>query len=243
MINIFNKNKIYTTKGFTLAEVLITLGIIGVVAAMTIPSLVAKYRSIVAVNQLKKMYSVMSQTLLYTVQKDGDYSSLSLPEDNLASVKEWYNSALKPYLKITNECFNEAGCWADSGTKTLNGQSPYWDAGDVGLGYGIVVFNTVDGYSVNIDSYRASSDGEFWGAGIDTGNFIAIYVDINGKKGPNILGKDTYTFVFSNKGFVPAGHIKSDDEVDADCSKSGRGYYCFEKIMRNSWQIDKENLW
>ncbi len=42
--------------GFTLAEVLITLGIIGVVAAMTLPNLIANYRSKVAVTQLKKMY-------------------------------------------------------------------------------------------------------------------------------------------------------------------------------------------
>lgn len=69
MISIFNKNKRYITFGFTLAEVLITLGIIGVVAALTIPALISNYRSKVAVTQLKKMYSVMSQALLYTVQE------------------------------------------------------------------------------------------------------------------------------------------------------------------------------
>ena len=43
---------------------------------MTMPVLTAKYRSKVAVTQLKKMYSVMSQALLYTVQEEGDYTSL-----------------------------------------------------------------------------------------------------------------------------------------------------------------------
>ena len=38
------KHHYKNTKGFTLAEVLITLGIIGVVAAMTLPSLINKYR-------------------------------------------------------------------------------------------------------------------------------------------------------------------------------------------------------
>lgn len=37
-------------KGFTLAEVLITLGVIGIVAAMTFPSIVAKYQKVVTVN-------------------------------------------------------------------------------------------------------------------------------------------------------------------------------------------------
>ena len=241
MINIFNKNKRYITPGFTLAEVLITLGIIGVVAAMTIPALTAKYRSKVAVTQLKKMYSVMSQALLYTVQEEGNYST-TIPYDSTESVKSWYYDTLKPYLKITNECINKAGCWADTGTKLLNGNTPKWNNGNVGIGSGIVIFNTTDGYSVIIDSF-ASGDAEFWGADIESGNFIVIYVDINGKKMPNVIGKDTFVFILSGRGFVPAGHTKSDEEVDADCSKSGQGYYCFEKIMRNSWEIDKENLW
>ncbi len=45
-------------KAFTLAEVLITLGVIGVVAAMTMPSLVANYQKKVWVNQLKKLYQL-----------------------------------------------------------------------------------------------------------------------------------------------------------------------------------------
>lgn len=234
MINIFNKNKIYTTKGFTLAEVLITLGIIGVVAAMTIPSLVAKYRSIVAVNQLKKMYSVLSQALLYTVQTEGDYTSLyEIKDGDSASIQAWYKTALKPYIKITNECFdNKPGCWAEEGTKYLNGNSLNYHNG---IGTNIVVFNTIDGYSVNLD---AVNDNESV-----TGAALRIYVDVNGKKLPNVLGKDIYTFVFSDRGFVPAGRDLTDEQVNSDCSKNGNGYYCFEKIMRNSWQIDKENLW
>ena len=248
MINIFNKYNINLTninckKAFTLAEVLITLGIIGVVAAMTLPNLVANYRSKVAVTQLKKMYSVLSEALLFTVQRDGDYSSLSVIGDSLENVESWYYDALKPYLKITQECFNKAGCWADTGTKLLNGGTPKYDSGNKGIGYGIVVFNTIDGYSVSVDTYRAGSDGEFWGVGIDSGAFIVIYVDINGKKLPNVIGKDTFAFVFSDRGFVPAGRNKSDEEINSDCSKNGQGYYCFEKIMRNGWEIDKNNVW
>lgn len=66
--------------GFTLAEVLITLGIIGVVAAMTIPNLIsningAKYR-----NQFKKAISTLSQAArLNLAQYDWDYSGLTAP--------------------------------------------------------------------------------------------------------------------------------------------------------------------
>lgn len=46
-------------KAFTLAEVLITLGIIGVVAALTMPSLMSNYRRKVAETQLKQTYSIL----------------------------------------------------------------------------------------------------------------------------------------------------------------------------------------
>ncbi len=66
--NLFSSKKV----AFTLAEVLITLGIIGVVAAMTIPSLVAEYKEKRTVTQLKKNYSVLQQAYLSAVQKHGD---------------------------------------------------------------------------------------------------------------------------------------------------------------------------
>ena len=198
---------------------------------MTMPSLIANYRSKVAVTQLKKMYSVMSQALLFTVQQDGDYSSLNEIQDNDSiSIQTWYKTALKPYIKITNECFdNKPGCWTDERTKYLNGNSLNYHNG---IGTNIVVFNTIDGYSVNLDASTHNGSG-----------VLKVYVDINGKKLPNTLGKDIDIFEFSDKGFIPAGHDKSDEEINADCSKNGNGYYCFEKIMRNGWEIDKENLW
>ena len=48
------------TKAFTLAEVLITLGIIGIVAAMTLPAIIQKQQDKITVTKLKKMYSVFN---------------------------------------------------------------------------------------------------------------------------------------------------------------------------------------
>ena len=65
-----NSNK---TSGFTLAEVLITLGIIGVVAALTIPMLLTKCQEQIIKNQLKKQYSVIQQALKI-VDNELDYT-------------------------------------------------------------------------------------------------------------------------------------------------------------------------
>lgn len=54
-----NKRRI----GFTLAEVLITLGVIGVVAAFTVPTLINNYKEKVTVTKVKKFYLTMSQAV------------------------------------------------------------------------------------------------------------------------------------------------------------------------------------
>ena len=56
---------------FTLAEVLITLGIIGIVAAMTLPGVMGKFREKATVTKLKKFYSVLSQGYIFATEEFG----------------------------------------------------------------------------------------------------------------------------------------------------------------------------
>lgn len=75
-----------TTKalfGFTLAEVLITLGIIGIVAAMTIPTLMTKFAKSRTETQLKTFYSKINQTVKMSIAENGD------PEGWITSNKEY----------------------------------------------------------------------------------------------------------------------------------------------------------
>ena len=80
---------------FTLAEVLITLGIIGIVAAMTIPNIVAKYKQRMFVFQWRKTYSELANALKL-MQENDDVISLK----NLQGGTEYeYASVLGKYLK------------------------------------------------------------------------------------------------------------------------------------------------
>ena len=73
-----NLSPIKAKVGFTLAEVLITLGIIGVVAAMTIPTLIANTNSAKFKSQYKKTLSTLNQAaLMATAQYDLDFASLT----------------------------------------------------------------------------------------------------------------------------------------------------------------------
>lgn len=89
-------------KCFTLAEVLITLGIIGIIAAMTLPALLAKWQKHITVNKIKKFYSSMNQVLECAKADNGDYNGWH--SDNS---KDFYLTYIKPYLnKVESEQYN-----------------------------------------------------------------------------------------------------------------------------------------
>lgn len=92
-------------KAFTLAEVLITLGIIGIVAAMTLPTLVAKYKKIETVTKLKKFYTVMSQATNIAIAQNGPMENWDgfTSHHNGTEMEKWFDKYLKPNLKITNK--------------------------------------------------------------------------------------------------------------------------------------------
>ena len=91
---------------FTLAEVLITLGIIGVVSAMTIPTLMANHRKKVVETKLEKIYSVMNQAINLTNAEYGDVTnwiidcgSSNSPTCSINEVENWFNSTIGKHLE------------------------------------------------------------------------------------------------------------------------------------------------
>ena len=83
--------------GFTLAEVLITLGIIGIVAALTLPALIQKNHVTTVETRLKKFYSSINQAIQMAEVKYGDKENWE-PKDT----DEFWNVYIKPYLKYTD---------------------------------------------------------------------------------------------------------------------------------------------
>lgn len=95
--------------GFTLAEVLITLGIIGIVAEVTIPTLYNGFAKQTTVTKLQNFYSNMSQAIKLSEIDNGpsstwNYGNMSSGSDTLI----WFNTYLAPYIKytkITNDTY------------------------------------------------------------------------------------------------------------------------------------------
>ncbi len=223
---------------FTLAEVLITLGIIGVVAALTIPTLINKYREKQTVTAVKTAYSIFSQAYMSVAN---EYYSLDSLVDSSKSDKEnaqaMFN-ALSKYIKKVKSCDTESNCMGDA-YKTLDGR---------------ILSRSWDDYA-NVETGILANGMSFWvlsTKGAYDGYSGQIGVDINGSKRPNQLGVDCFHFaVFKNGVVVASGadNPKYNEYLDTAgvprrfgrCSINSdaneyNGYAC------TSWIIEHENM-
>ena len=193
---------------FTLAEVLITLGIIGVVAAMTIPTLITKYQEKQIVSSLTKVYSTLSQAYQMSQAEYGQLSTWGLKNTVTGEVndedKPIYDhsanklivSRLKKYLKVAKTCETGKVCFPGA-WYTIGGLKTE-DAGGVLTGS-----NTSDS---SPEERFFLSDGTY----VHMGNYAAysksgsIFVILPFGKDA-VLGKNRFYFIFNDKGLFPAG--------------------------------------
>src|SRR5574344_1129499 len=117
-----------TRMAFTLAEVVIVISIIGIIAETTIPELYSNYQKAVTVNQLKKTYSMLNQALQKSIADNGDVSGwdYTARADEKYTIKYWsyYGSAgenyILPYLKV----IGRTDC-GKAGHKSTNSSDTY----------------------------------------------------------------------------------------------------------------------
>lgn len=88
-------------KGFTLAEVLITLGIIGIVCALTLPAFIGKWRQNIVETRLQKFYSAANQAVKLSEVDNGpkEYWEVCEGHGGTMPCDEWYDKYLNKYLK------------------------------------------------------------------------------------------------------------------------------------------------
>lgn len=186
-------------KAFTLAEVLVTLGIIGVVAALTLPALINSTQNRELQSQLQVAYSELQQGLS-RMNADKGYT---VNESYYPNSGSFYNDYKNYFVKIYDCGFlkpNEELCMS----RTNN-------HGDTNSGYNDTVYKTFNGNTLGTVLF---DDGQFI---LSNGMLVIIQnngtqeilltVDINGKKKkPNRLGQDLFTFQLMNNGkLIPMG--------------------------------------
>lgn len=231
MIKKIVKRGIMKRFGFTLAEVLITLGIIGVVTAITLPVLINNYKEKATVTRLKKVYSILSQAMQKAVIENGtaDVWDSYETEDDDDTLKLYYSDNIIKQLAVAKDCgFKSEGCFLPHGYKMLSGREERDFENMNNLYYKLVL---ADGTLVAIQGYSATrADGC-----AASGSCGEIWVDINGNKHPNVVGKDLFIFLYTKDNVFPYGYNKKDKPLsESGCSvKSGNGYGCAAWILTN----------
>lgn len=210
--------------GFTLAEILITLCIIGVVMAMTLPSLYGKVHNIITVTKLKKALADVNQAYRLSVSENGILTEQNLTKVTPAAYFEMY---WKPYFKLSEICSNGPACGyatnfpfkTKSGSRSATQMTPAANVSYIAYNGYFYLFQPRGGTTGNIARHT-------------------IAVDINGRKPPNTACKDVFYFRITEDGgmFLPVGYSLSDSDL---YSKDVYGDYCAEKIRRAGWKIPK----
>ena len=211
---------------FTLAEVLVTLGIIGIVSAMTVPTLMQNYQRQSYVTQLHKVYNELNQA---TLRYQTDRNALNLKEAGLTSQAAAENF-IESNFKIVQKCgSNITPCFASSYKKIAGGSIGWYTPRT----HYVIASGTAIGVS-----YRPVGD-----------VLLELYVDTNGAKGPNITGRDIFAMFIYNNGIIDDFNFSENTtapmtEADRNtnytnaCAADTTNWHgCLGKVINDNWQM------
>ncbi len=214
-------------KGFTLAEVLITIGIIGVIAAVTLPAL--------NTNLVKSQLEVQTRKFYTQFTKALDLYKLDNETDSITGMDFDANDFVRKYFKVASQCTELEQCYAkqyQTQAKKTSFATPYWFNKDY-------TYVLDDGTVFTIETPSDDYPG-------------AVYFDVNGKKGPNKIGYDLWSASIFYDGSVDESSVtpeirknypgdKLEDIVESrfESCKNGNEYGgCFGHFKRNNFKFD-----
>ena len=244
---------------FTLAEVLITLGIIGVVTALTIPTIATKYRKYVLINKIKHTYTLLNNTLERAKVDYGtdinqwEFSGNTHLDRSTFFVEKY----MLPYLNVLQYCgrsYTKKGCFAKA--KRLKGEG-YKSISPVSPNHGT-------SFILNNGTYVYLVVGRGNGSEPEDTNRIMIDFDVDGpNKGKNTYGYDVFMVELggaegynlknsANKNkFLPYSYVPKRpcdyyvSTVHHGCNKDSiySGSMCFAYIFCNGWDFGDKYIW
>ena len=241
------KHHCYRKFAFTLAEVLITLGIIGVVAALVIPTFVRKYQYQVYATKLAEDYAILSNAIKMAEKEYGPQETWEFPDTS--DYENFINTHLKPYLKtIDNQCTNKNTGKCSFQTKNMAGGT---SINGIGVS-GTEVWQQYKIYLANGAMVGILLHGAYKTA--------TVLVDVNGEKGPNRQGVDSFLLILAFSDSIPQfqdyvgkftfywgviGPGIRSSLIKQSCSKEHyfAGLGCGALLQRNGFKIPKNEGW
>jgi len=215
----------FNKKAFTLAEVLVTLTIIGVVAAITVPTVSHNATKHATINTLKTTYSILSQAI-HRAQADYGDASEWITENERWTEKGATEVAekLKPYLKIEKDCgtYDEKKECVSSKYLQRNGEDQGINCATDIRYYKMVLLN---GSALLIKSTDNTSYQ-------NENSHFSIHVDTNNSLPPNKWGEDMFAFVYIENKLIPSGAPEQMSSFKKSClPKDGTGFGCAYYVL------------
>jgi len=211
--------KIYKN-GFTLAEVLITLVIVGVVASLTISAVINTYVESSTVAKVKKGLSILGQAKKLAEVQNGSIEGWDFGEDLTAETAAQFWSYFKPHISVAKDCGVGEDCYKANGIYLLNGnlydndftvRENYYK---IVMADGSVMMFTTQGGKCSNQTHPIP-------------NVCAVFMyDVNGDKKPNIVGKDLFFFLMDANAVYP--------HTGNDCRKTSSGWGCSGYIIKHN---------
>lgn len=205
-------------RAFTLSEVLITMGIIGIVATMTLPTIIQNYQKQVLITEVKQFYSIFNTALNKFLYDSGyatfEDSPLNDPALSQNEKKDYITEKfLKPYIR----------------GKEINITHPYKLLAGNQTGRQTYDYMTNTGVLIGFEEGMWDS-------------LQTVYFDVNGNKKPNRVGLDTFRIYIYEKPISLAAYKKL---MDWDCTNCGdccrpdlnptaTGWGCWIRILQEN---------
>ena len=201
---------------FTLAEVLITLGIIGVVVALTLPNLVANYKKQVLVTQLKAELNIIENSFKKILANEEVDDLNNTPLFNELGFDKDYYISQTGFSEIPND--SEMAFVKEVRKKTSS------------------IFYLNNGGCFAVKRFWSSTASTYW---------PLVYVDVNCDKSPNRLGYDQFAFLLNSFGqsqesytFVFCNESIRRYSISHNVFGDLAGRACFSKVVRDGWKIN-----
>ena len=205
-------------KGFTLAEMLIVMVVVAILAMLTIPTVVMTNKERSFADMLNKTYQKIEIALTLDRIFDFDVSDYEISAVTKDYTPKEFSEMLKEKLKIINYCdLNELGCFGET---ELSGYK----------------LRMTDGSGILINKdFRGEVDP------VDNSNKIlgSTYIDIDGPQGANKAGIDQFGFYTTMKGLIPMGGPKDNLVSFSECLQNG-GFACTAWVLINK-NMDYKN--
>ncbi len=209
---------------FTLAEVLITLVIIGIIAAITVPLIYVNYQKQSTISKLKKAYSEFSSAVRMSETENGPVSTWDFTLTN----KEFVEKYLEKFI-IVNTYGKERPDPSVNAYVFYEGYN--LDGQKLNTLSGVTWYNLADGTSFKIFSNIAN--GYFW-----------IFIDLNSDSKPNRLGRDIFMFdLYKQSKFIFWPYDWNIYTCKKGTGVQYAGGYCGAVIFNNGWEMPKDYPW